>query len=280
MGETRAHQRLKQIGARFLLNAGCSAVAVEVQCPFARYRIDVAGFLDSRSVATGADRQNAAGLSGTLWGTTREGSQDISRASRRERCEPRTAIIECKQDRADFRRDGDEKTELLRARERLERRLREIEEGFIKEHEPHLRDSDAFLFGEMETWNFASSRSGAYRRTLRELRGIEERLHGHTKFWLTSRYRLADRLYVLAPSGMISPRELSAGWGLLEAPEGLLARRAFDPLEIAGSITIARTAPELGAREQLRARLLRNIAVAATRIAMASERDGAGPTVG
>lgn len=265
MGETRAHQRLKQIGARFLLGAGCSAVAYEVQCPFARYRIDVAGFLDSRPLASGAARREAAGLVGTLWGSTDEGARDIARAGRRERCEPRTAIIECKQDRADFRRDGDEKDELLRTRDRLERRLREIEDGYIKEHEPHLRDSDAFLFGEMETWNFASSRSGAYRRTLKELRGVEERLHGHTKFWLTSRYRLADRLYVLAPAGMIAPRELSAGWGLLEAPEGLINRRSFDAAEIAAAVTIARTAPELGSRDQLRARLLRNIAVAATR---------------
>lgn len=274
MGETRAHQRLKQIGARFLLGAGCSAVAYEVQCPFARYRIDVAGFLDSRPLASGAARQHAAGLAGTLWGSTDEGARDVARASRRERCEPRTAIIECKQDRADFRRDGDEKDELLRSRERLERRLREIEEGYIKENEPHLRDSDAFLFGEMETWNFASTRSGAYRRTLKELRGVEERLHGHTKFWLTSRYRLADRLYVLAPSGMISPRELSAGWGLLEAPEGLLAKRSFDAAEVAGAVTIARTAPELGSRDQLRARLLRNIAVAATRVAINAEGPG------
>ena len=278
MGETRAHQRLKQIGARFLLNAGCGAVAFEVQCPFARYRIDVAGFLDTRPVASGAARQNAAGLAGTLWGATRDGMHEISHASRRERCQPRTAIIECKQDRADFRRDGDEQSELLSKRDRLEERLREIEEGSIKENEPHLRDSDAFLFGEMESWNFTSSRSGAYRRTLRELRAIEERLHGHTKFWLTARYRLADRLYVLAPAGMISPRELSSGWGLLEAPAGLIERRGFDAVETAAAVTIARGAPELGAREQLRARLLRNIAVAATRSALTVRREDAATT--
>lgn len=274
MGETRAHQRLKEIGARFLLNAGCCAVAFEVQCPFARYRIDVAGFLDSRPVASGAARQNAAGLAGTLWGSTREGMHEVAHANRRERCEPRTAIIECKQDRSDFRRDGDEKNELLAKRDRLEHRLREIEDGYIKENEPHLRDSDAFLFGEMETWNFASSRSSAYRRTLRELRTIEERLHGHTKFWLTSRYRLADRLYVLAPSGLIAPRELAAGWGLLEAPTGLLERRGFDAGEVAAAVTVVRSAPELGSRDQLRARLLRNIAVSATRMAMDNGRVG------
>lgn len=271
MGETRTHQRLKQVAARFLLNSGCAAVACEVHCPFARYRVDVAGYLDSRQVATGAERQGAARLVGTLWGATHDGAHEIARSERRERCEPRTAIIECKQDRADFRRDGDEKEELLSKRDRLERRLREIEEGFIKEQEPHLRDSDAFLFGDMETWNFTSSRSGTYRRTLRELRAIEDRLHGHTKFWLAARYRLADRLYVLAPAGLIAPRELSAGWGLLEAPEGLLRRREFDAPATAAAVTISRPAPELGSREPLRARLLRNIAVAATRAALASD---------
>ncbi len=272
MGETRAHIRLKQIGARFLLNAGCVAIACEVRCPFARYRVDVAGFLDSRRAAPADPRQAIDGLAGPLWGATPNGARALANDARRERCEPRTAFIECKQDRADFLRDGDEKDALLRKRASLERRMREVQEGYIKEQEPHLRDSGAFLFGDMETWNYAASRSGAYRRILKDLRLIDERLHGHTKFWLASRYRLADRLYVLAPAGMISMREVPSGWGLLEVPNGPIRRRAFDAAAIAQDTVIARPAPELGARAELRSRLLRNIAAASTRAVMTMEK--------
>lgn len=265
MAETRAHLALKQAAARFLLDAGCAAVACEVRCPFARYRIDVAGYLDSRPVAAPSAHREAAALRGTLWGASAEGIAVMNEASRRERTEPRTAIIECKQDRADFLRDGDEKDELLRLREALERRMREIEEGLIKEHEPHLRISGSYLFGEMERWDFASSRSAAYRRVLKDVRRVEERLHGHTKFWLAARYRLADRLYVLAPAGMVALRELAPAWGLIEAPEGLLRRRVIDAEALRESLVVRRVAPELGARDQNRARLLRNIAAAATR---------------
>lgn len=271
MGETLAHIRLKQIGARFLLNAGCIAIASEVRCPFVRYRVDVAGFLDSRRTTPNGSRQAVDGLAGSLWGATPNGAKALADDARRERCEPRTAFIECKQDRSDFLRDGDEKDALLRRRSTLEHRMREIQEGYIKEQEPHLRDSGAFLFREMESWNFEASRSGAYRRILKDLRLIDERLHGHTKFWLASRYRLADRLYLLAPAGMIAAREMPAGWGLLEVPGARLRRRAFDAAEVSQDIVITRVAPEQQARAELRSRLLRNIAAASTRTVMTLE---------
>lgn len=49
--ETRAHCTLKMLAVEFLRSLGCQAVATEVSCPIARYRIDVAGYLDTIPLA-------------------------------------------------------------------------------------------------------------------------------------------------------------------------------------------------------------------------------------
>jgi hypothetical protein len=91
-----------------------------------------------------------------------------------------------------------------------------------------------------------------------ELRHIDQALHGQTKFWRLSRYRLADRLYIAAPRGLIAPDELPPSWGLLET----------DPAEPGAALSLRRPADELGASDLRRQRLLRNIAAAASRTAL------------
>jgi hypothetical protein len=188
--ETNLHLQLKRLAIGFLRGQGCQAVATEVRCPIARYRVDVAGYLDRPP----RDRANG----------------------RRERCEPSTVLIECKQSRSDFLRDHREADRLLDLRDELERLREHIEQSRIRTHEPHLRQAGTSLFPELDDWNYGASRLRGYRALVRRIRNVEQKLHGETKFFMIARYHLADRLYLAAPRGMIRPRDLPRGWGLLE----------------------------------------------------------------
>ncbi len=231
--ETIAHQRLKRLAAAYLRQLGCQALATEVGCPIARYRVDVAGYVDTSG----------------RW---------VRRAAKRARCKPWTILIECKQSRADFLRDGRELAALLDLRGKLLGICRSLEEKRIKVEEPHLRSSASSLFVELEAWEFSASRLPAYRRVLRNLRRLDQKLYGETKFCMIARYHLADRLYIAAPRGLIRRRELPAGWGLLECPPQCV-ETAVD-----GGLVVAVEAPPLSSRARHRQRLLRNIAVAAS----------------
>ena len=179
----------------------------------------------------------------------------------------RTILIECKQSRADFLRDDQQRESLLALREKLEGIRRSIEERRIKREEPHLRDTESSLFAELEVWDFAASRLPAYRRVLSALRRLDEKLHGQTKFCMIGRYRLADWLYVAAPRGLIRRRELPDGWGLLEcSPRWLDPEAAGEDLWSTPGLEVTVEAPLLSSRDRHRRRLLRNIAVAASRV--------------
>jgi hypothetical protein len=239
--ETTTHLHLKRLALRYLRGLGCRALATEVRCPIARYRVDVAGYLD---------------------GPPAHGQRTNGRRSGR-RGEPATIMIECKQSRSDFLRDQREADRLIDMRDELERLRAHIEQARIKSFEPHLRRSETSLFPELDEWDFGASRLRGYRQVMRKLRRVEKQLHGETKFFMVARYRLADRLYLAAPRGMIRQRDLPHSWGLLEC-----ARR-----QPATGLHVAVEAPPQPTRSRHRVRLLRNIAVAASRAAL--ERPGA-----
>jgi hypothetical protein len=94
--ETLAHQTLKRMAIAFMRRQGCQAVANEVRCPISRYRVDAAGYQDSRP-----------------W--------KVHPSNTREKIEPRTIMIECKQSREDFLRDSERAAPLLELREQMER---------------------------------------------------------------------------------------------------------------------------------------------------------------
>ncbi|MFM7808004.1 MAG: hypothetical protein ACKPEA_08760, partial [Planctomycetota bacterium] len=50
-------------------------------------------------------------------------------------------------------------------------------------------------------------------------------LEGRVKFDRMARWRLADRLYLCCPSGMVRASEVPVGWGLLEVTRGALRLR-------------------------------------------------------
>ena len=234
--ETKAHLTLKRMAADFLRMRGCQILAGEVACPISRYRIDVAGYMDT-----------------VIEGVTADGNLA------KRRCEPRTIFIECKQSREDFLRDAQQLAPLLDLREKYQRICASIEENRIKRLEPQLRKTGSSLFAELDEWDFSGSRLAGYRRVLRRLRRLDEKLHGETKFFLVARYRLADEMYLAAPPGLIKPRELPHGWGLLEASDQACTMR------------IAVAAPIHACRPVHRHRLLRTIAAAACKYSWRGE---------
>lgn len=245
--ETERHTRLKTLAAGMLRAAGCSAAAFEVRCPASRYRADVAGFADPLPKSQGA----------------RFSGESQTRYSFRVHGRPTTVLIECKQARSDFLRDSRSLDRLIEQRRRLDTQRRDMEASLLPACEPHLRASGIMLFPELEQWDYFTSRSPAYRRLVRELRRIDEQIHGQTKFWLMARYAVADVLLIAAPRGLLRPGELPSGWGLLEIPASWLRPPADDgtyaePLR-------AHLRPGRGTADSTdrhRMRLLRNIAVA------------------
>ncbi len=234
--ESPSHSNLKRAALEFLLLHGCAAAAIEVGCPISRYRIDVAGYLDKLP-----ERRKREVQAGPL-------PRGVSAG---------TVFIECKASRGDFLRDQRQLPALLQRREHLQRSLERLRHELVKPMEPHLRRSDGFLFPEMESWDFCLSRLHSHRAIVRALRQIDRKLYNETKFFMISQYRLAARLYVLAPRGMIQARELPKGWGLLEA-DGRAGGGA-------GGVAVRHEAPVLTTGEKHVIRTLRNIAVAASR---------------
>jgi len=250
--ETREHLGLKELASAWLLSMGCRAVAHEVPCPIARFRVDAAGWAE-HDWRLGADP--AAHTS--IFAAERAG--DAHRA-------PRTVVVECKASRADFLRDDLRVDDLLAERERLLGRKAEIERDLIPVHEPHLRRAEGALFEESASWDFEKSRLLPYRRVMRQLAKLEERLHGQTKFTLIARWRLADELWILAATGVVKPREVPAGWGLAECSPAVLRRGVQHALAMGTlPLRVIVQAPRHASPEHRRARILRNIAIELTR---------------
>lgn len=271
--ETFEHLELKRLAVAWLVRLGCRAVATEVKCPISRYRVDVAGWLDHAEgelLDAGGLEAERPGIAASLFTNGRRTAS--SRGPRR----PRTIVVECKQSRSDFVRD-DRDADRLKARLDSLRRTRErFERRLIPEAEPHLRESGGSLFPELERWDFEGSRTSSYRRTLRLIERIERRLHGETKFHTMPRYRLADHLYLFTPANMLAPTEVPTGWGLVECGRRRLRRGAGTLGELDDLPLRERVAcPSLDSPSSRKQRLLRNIAVAASKSVI---RDAAAAT--
>lgn len=243
--ETPLHASLRADAVRFLFAVGCAAAATEVACPISRFRVDAAGYLDP--LPRGGDSP-----------------PDGWRAA-----SSRTVIVECKQSRADFLRDSRQTPALLARRRELEAARVCLEDRIIRVAEPELRVGGSALFPELERWDFDRSRLASYRRIVAELRRTDLALHGQTKFWLLRQYKLASFLYVAAPRGVLEPSEVPPGWGLLEP--------AADGAPGSPPLRVRVPAPDLGARDDRRLRLLRNIAATASRRAMAAPTNESDP---
>lgn len=210
-GETAAHRELKRLALAWAQANGFAFAATEVRVPKSGYRADVA------ACSRGAAR--------------------------------RAAVFECKQARADLRKDAHAEADTRqRLAELIERRARL--EQLLAIHRPDLRRGEA-LWPEFDAWDFSGLEHRAYRELLDELATLQARVRGGTKFAKMFRYRCADFLYLVVEDGIFAEAEIPAGWGLL--------RRCGDALEL------ARRPAELAAADAQRLALLEAIAQAGTR---------------
>ena len=253
MAETKRHLQLKDIALAWLRAVGCRAVALEVACPFHRYRFDALGWLDH------ADDPRAVAAFGTPEGTREStGAKDGPRA-------PRVIAVECKQSRADFASDDADPAQLAKRKAYLLERRSVIEELRVKRRESHLKVEGSSLFEELATWEFGQSKIAAYRNVVSELEAIDAKMGIDTKFAQLARWRTADHLVVMAPAGLLRPREVPSGWGLVEVDTRAL-RKGWEPIAGAPLPCVTRVAPShLGTPDARQLRLLRNLAVAASR---------------
>lgn len=214
------------------------AVGVEIGVPNSPYRADVA-----------ACELGSADAAGTV---------------------VRTAVFECKQSRSDLTHDNrDLNGTVLRLAELRVRRLKL--EKLLAGHFPHLRNGDS-LFAEYETVEIADLRHVGYRRTLKEIRTLEKRLYGGTKFERMLRWRVANVFYLVIPRSLVRTAHAPQGWGILvaedEALDGTLEATA-DGSEGAAEVCPAsleeyRRPAWIEASSEVRLALLHRIAVSGT----------------
>lgn len=252
--------QLKRLGAAYLLRHGCTAAALEVRCAIGKYRADVVGWMDAESLGAGVNHLRR-------WA---DPQQELvfdasSEKTMRKRCEPIAIVIECKQSRGDFARDNELKAKLLAEREREMDRLKKLE-SIVRSSEPELRSNGVFLFDAMEEWDLSKARGKGYRAGLERIARIEKRLNGKTKFWAMSRYRVADRMYLLAPAGLVKKNEVPLGWGLLESAATWKSLETKSLVELSEvPVRVVVEAPLHACPAAYRQRVLRSIAVSLTR---------------
>ena len=256
--ETAFHQQLKLLALRWLHHHGCRIMATEVRCPISRFRVDVAAYwppLPKKPSRHRAMQPEPAPAPPTALLPTRRAGQSA------------TIIIECKQSRADFLHDRRDRDALLELRRKLHEQRVHLEETRVKPREPELRRAGSSLFSETDEWDLSSSQCRSYQCVLRKLGQVERQLVSDTKFSLLARYRLADRLYLLTPPGLIDPCELPTGWGLFETPPLSTLEACASPAGVPVLFHARWPAPEAAGTDLHRRRLLHHIAAAATRAA-------------
>lgn len=141
----------------------------------------------------------------------------------------RTVIVECKATRADFLSDRAELDHADREHARLRARRDRIREQLLARWEPHLRRTGETLFTETDGWNVGQSRLASVRQADRDERLAAEALRSQVKFARMARWRLADRLYLCTPGGLLRANEVPKGWGLVEVTRGALRVRVPAP---------------------------------------------------
>jgi hypothetical protein len=181
--ETARHRELKRSCLLWAQAQGYSACGVEVSLPKCRYRADVAAY-----------------------------RPDPKRS---------TAIFECKQALPDLRRDNCCTAETRKRLEIVQRR-RLILEKHLRVHYPTLRIADS-LFPEFDSHDFGAIEHRNYRRVLRELSALQNRLYDCTKFETLVRYRCANLFFLVLPNELFRESDVPVDWGALVEHEGRLA---------------------------------------------------------
>ena len=259
--ESEQHLELKRCAQAWLVSADAASTAREVRTAIPFWRADVAAWLEgdcarldaaqvlSRNAIESTPSPTSPGSrAGSLFGVSdplhdllrRAGAVDLfgqpdrdpgPASVRRLMLGVRTVLVECKVSRADFRSDRADLQAAGERHERLLRRRDRIREQLLPRWEPHLRRDGETLFEQTDGWDAARSKLASVRQADRDERVAREALESQVKFDKLAHWRLADRLYLCTPGGLLKEHEVPARWGWLEVTRGALRlRRPAAPL--------------------------------------------------
>ena len=193
--ETSAHARLRKLSLLWAQQQGYTICGVEIRLPHSNFRADVAAYRpDSKRLPVSSDDKTPVRLL-------------------RQPVVGTTAVFECKQARSDFLKDSHVAAETAKRLKALDERRRTLEQ-LLGMHYPSLRKG-ASLFAEYDAIDASKHQHRAYRKVLREIRILQARLYGKTKFDKVARYRCANLCYLVVEDGIIEPHEVPLNWGLL-----------------------------------------------------------------
>ena len=198
-GETKAHMQLKRAALFWAQVQGYAIAAPEVRVPNSNYRADVAGYKPLVEEVEG-EKEN-----GQKEKLVRRPAEGIS------------VIFECKQSRPDFLNDSRPEDESLRRLEELHERRSKLEK-LLGMHYPSLAKGES-LFPEYESYALEEVPHEGYRGLVREIRVLENRVYGKTKFDRLVRYRCAHLHYLVTRPGVMQEHEVPLDWGWLELNE-------------------------------------------------------------
>ncbi len=187
---SRQRFELRRASLKWLLETGRpTAAALDAATRISKFRADIAAFW-SQPVRNMHD----------------EGPSQILRPVR-------TAIIQCCLTRAECWPDCARSQELLPKLCQLKEQA-QAQEAEIRRDEPELRDG-ASLFEEYAVWRYEDTVNPEYHRIRRAIAKTEHAVYRGSQFERIRQAALADQLYLAVPEGLIQPRELADGWGLL-----------------------------------------------------------------
>jgi hypothetical protein len=252
--ESDLHAQMKRMASAWMHAADASAVAFEVRTAIPFWRADVAAWfcgnverLEARDRMSRAEVEAAASPPRhSLWqadeplarlqfsaGAVDLFGQPLPRpeagAVRRMMDGVHTVLVECKVSRADFLSDGDDLEAASAEHARLHARLRRMQAELLPRWEPHLQRRGETLFEQTDGWNVERSRLQSVREARQSERLAREAMRSRVKFDRMSRWRLADRLYLCCPAGLVKPTEVPERWGLLEVTRGAIRLRRLAP---------------------------------------------------
>ena len=193
--ETTAHVALKKLAVVWAQQQGYAICGLEIRLPHSNYRADVAAYrTESKRLPLPND-----------------GTTQVRLA--RQPVIGTTAVLECKQARADFLKDSHCEEPTLRRLKVLAARRQKLDE-LLRIHLPSLRKGES-LFQEYDAVDLSHYEHKTYGRVMREIRILQERLYGKTKFERLARYRCANLCYLVVETGVLRPHEFPLHWGLL-----------------------------------------------------------------
>jgi len=125
----------------------------------------------------------------------------------------RSALVECRQSRADFLNHSFVEASGSVELAALEHRKRRMESQ-LGAHHPDLRGGET-LFQEFDTFDLSNLQHEGYQRIRWEILRLRRGLESRSKFARMTRYRSANLCYLVARSEVCADHEVPEGWGLL-----------------------------------------------------------------